>query len=109
MKTVFTKDRVDYTGRELKSHWIMERFGLVGDAAVAFIGSCSVSGEDLVDLEDRALGNTVEGDLMLHFIVELFGVGMPGVVFAQRLLCAIAIPEAETWSAGQRYPGDDLS
>jgi hypothetical protein len=88
MKTLYSTDRIDYTGRELRPHWIMEKFGLVGDAAVGFTGSCKVKGEALVDLEDRALGNTVEGERMLHFIVEMFGLGMPGIVFVQRLLCA---------------------
>jgi hypothetical protein len=109
MKTAFAPDRIDYTGRELRPHWIMEHFGLVGNAAVAFVGSCGVSGEDLVDLEDRALGNTVAGDRMLHFIVEIFGLGMPGIVFAQRLLCATAKDTVE--AAGKvaiRRQGDDL-
>lgn len=109
MNTLFARDRIDYTGRELRPHWLMERFGLVGDAAVGFIGSCNVSGEDLVDLEDRALGNTVAGDRMLHFIAEIFGIGLPGIVFAQRLLCTIAKDAIE--AAGEvviRRDGDDL-
>jgi hypothetical protein len=109
MKTLFTPDRIDYTGRELRSHWIMERFGLVGDAGVGFIGACSVRGEDLVDLEDRTLGNTVEAERMLHFIVEIFGLGMPGAVFAQRLLCAVAGRIVEHEGNGEvAREGDDL-
>ncbi|MFH1314010.1 MAG: DUF366 family protein [Candidatus Eisenbacteria bacterium] len=90
MKTKFVEERVDYSGRELRSHWLKECFGLEGDAVAGFAGSCRVVGEDLVDLEDFELGLTVEGDRMLHFIVEIFGVGLPGIVFAQRLLCATA-------------------
>ena len=109
MKTRFMRDRIDYTGRQLRPHWIMERCGLVGNAAVSFVGSCDVSGEDLVDLEDRALGNTVAGDRMLHFIVELFGVDLPGIVFAQRLLCSIARDTVEAIGGGTvRRDGDDL-
>jgi hypothetical protein len=109
MKTLFITDRIDYTGRQLRSHWIMERCGLVGDAAVGFVGSCDVSGDDLVDLEDRALGNTVAGDLMLHFIVELFGISLPGIVFAQRLLCTAAKEVVETAArVVLRREGDDL-
>jgi hypothetical protein len=109
MKTLFAKERIDYTGRELRPQWIMERFGLVGDAIVAFIGACDVSGDDLVDLEDRALGNTVTGDRMLHFIAELFGVGFPGIVFAQRLLCSAARDIVETASGvSVKREGDDL-
>jgi hypothetical protein len=109
MKTLFASDRIDYTGRELRPHWIMEHFGLVGDAVVGFIGSCSVKGQDLVDIEDRARGNTVAADRMLHFIAELFGIGLPGIVFAQRLLCSTAKDAIE--AAGQSAvtrDGDDL-
>jgi hypothetical protein len=109
MNTIFSPDRIDYTGKELRPHWIMERFGLVGDSAVAFIGSCNVTGDDLVDLEDRALGNTVESDRMLSFIAEIFGLGLPGIVFAQRLLCAVAAEAAgEAGGVSIRREGDDL-
>ena len=109
MKTLFTPDKIDYTGRELRSHWIMERFRLLGDAAVGFIGSCKVIGEDLVDLEDRALGNTVEAQRMLHFIAEIFGLAMPGAAFAQRLLCAVARQAVEReGNALVAREGDDL-
>ena len=110
MKTEFTDRRIDYTGKELHSLWIMEQFGLTGDAVVSFVGSCAVSGERLVDREDFRLGRTVEGDQMLHFIVELFGVGLVGMTFAQRLLCAAA--ERQLNSACRRpaveRKGDDL-
>jgi hypothetical protein len=89
MRAKFVEERMDYSGRELRSHWLMERFGMVGDAIAAFAGSCKVVGVDLVDREDFMLGNTVEADRMLHFIVEIFGTGLLGIVFAQRLLCTI--------------------
>ena len=109
MKTLLITEAIDYTGRELRPHWIMGRCGLVGDAVVSFTGSCDVSGSDLVDIEDRALGNTVAGDRMLHFIAELFGVGLPGIVFAQRLLCSAARDAVEA-AAGVtvKREGDDL-
>ena len=109
MKTLFTQESIDYTGRELRPHWIMERFGLVGDAVVAFTGSCNVSGQDLVDIEDRTLGNTVAADRMLHFLAEIFGIGLPGIVFAQRLMCITAKDAVE--AAGRavvKRDGDDL-
>jgi hypothetical protein len=62
-----------------------------------------------VDLEDRALGNTVAGERMLHFIAEIFGLGMPGAVFAQRLLCSIAGQAVESeGDATVTREGDDL-
>jgi hypothetical protein len=110
VKTEFARERIDYSGKELRSRWLMERFGLVGDSIVAFAGSCSVKGEDLVDREDFMLGNTVEGDLMLHFIAEIFGVGLPGIVFAQRLLCTIVrgLIDGACGKATVERSGDDL-
>jgi hypothetical protein len=68
-----------------------------------------VSGDDLVDLEDRALGHTVAGDRMLHFIVEIFELDMPGIVFAQRLLCTIVKDSVgAAGGATIRRDGDDL-
>jgi len=90
MMTAFIEGPVHYSGRELRSRWIAERAGLEGDAIVAFRGSCLVAGRDLVDLEDLELGNTVAGEDMLSFIVEIFGLSLVGVTFAQRLLCSIA-------------------
>jgi hypothetical protein len=110
VKTKFVEERIDYSGRELRSYWLTEVFGMVGDAVAAFAGSCRVSGKDLVDREDFALGNTVEGDHMLHFIAEIFGVGLPGIVFAQRLLCAIAreLIDCACGRAVVERRGDDL-
>lgn len=110
MRAEFITDRVDYSGKELRSHWIMERFGIVGDSMVAFAGSCGVSGEDLVDREDFMLGNVVAGESMLHFIVEIFGVGMPGIVFVQRVLCTIVsdLVDSECGEPTVARKGDDL-
>jgi hypothetical protein len=90
MNSLVYSGEVGYTGRELRPGWIEERFGLEGSAVVAFVGSCDVSGDDLVDLEDYVLGNVVKGDRMLHFIAEIENVKLPHIVFVQRLLCAIA-------------------
>jgi hypothetical protein len=110
VKTRYAGQRIDYTGRELRSGWLKETFGLDGDAIAAFTGSCDVSGEDLVDLEDYRLGNVVAGDRMLHFIVEIFRVGLPGIVFAQRLLCGIAKEILNRSTGGETVVrvGDDL-
>lgn len=110
MKTRYAEQRIDYTGRELRSGWLRETFGMDGDAVAAFTGSCDVSGEDLVDLEDYSLGNVVAGDRMLHFIVEMFGVGLPGIVFAQRLLCSIVKETLNRRTGGETVvrAGDDL-
>ena len=90
MNSKFIEETVPYNGVELRSGWIRERFGIEGDAIVAFHGPCSVKGDALVDLEDLEAGLTVEGESMLHFIAEISGIGLPGIAFLQRLLCIIA-------------------
>jgi hypothetical protein len=117
----FIEEIVPYNGVELRSGWVSERFGLEGDVIVAFHGPCSVKGDALVDLEDLAAGETVEGENMLHFIVEISGIGLPGIAFLQRLLCIIAgraleeaCSRAPQEKSGGRVPcevrrdGDDL-
>lgn len=110
MKTGMATAGIYYSGRELRSRWIAEQFGLEGDAIVAFRGACRVEGGDLVDLEDFEAGNIVAGRDMLHFIVEIFGLGLLGITLAQRLLCSIAREVAN--SSAEPGPverkGDDL-
>jgi len=110
MKSRYIDETIDYKGRELRPLWLYERLGLEGDAIAAFTGSCSVKGRDLVDIEDFKLGKTVAGERMLHFIAEIFGLGMPGIVFAQRLLCAAAVRVINRLACGEHIErrGDDL-
>jgi len=108
----FIEEIVPYNGVELRSGWVLERFGLEGDVIVAFHGPCSVKGDALVDLEDLAAGETVEGENMLHFIAEISGIGLPGIAFLQRLLCIIAGRAVEEVRGPApcevRRDGDDL-
>ena len=101
---------MDYTGVELRSGFIRDAFGLAGDSIVAFRGACRVSGERLVDLEDFRAGETVWGDDMLHFIVEIFGVNLSHITALQRLLCTLARDVVDSAAGGPvvERRGDDL-
>jgi hypothetical protein len=66
-------EKIDYDGSQLAPHWIYKKTGIMGDAAVSFIGSCNVSDEQMADLEDLLQKKTIKADKMLHFIVEIFG------------------------------------
>ncbi len=90
MKAKWLENGIEYSGRQLRPHWCFEKTGIIGDVIVGFIGGCKVEGDDLVDLADKRDGKTVRGERMLHFICEIFGIPLIGVVFAQRLLCSIA-------------------
>ena len=105
MQTHLIPEELPYTGRELRSHWIMETCNLQGDAIVAFLGPCDVALEHMVDLADVAVGASIRARQMLHFIVERFDTDLEKMVLWQRLLVAIAgelLPPAVT------RRGDDL-
>jgi hypothetical protein len=110
VKYSLAAERMDYSGLELRSHFIRDVFGIEGDAVVAFRGACRVSGERLVDLEDFRAGETVWGDDMMHFICEIFGAGLSHITAVQRILCVLA-KETINRAAGRavvRRSGDDL-
>jgi hypothetical protein len=108
VKTYFHDGELAYT--ELYSHFAYKNFGVAGDSVVSFVGPCDVSGDDLVDLADRAAGDYIKAAKMLHFIVEHFAMDLLTAVRHQRLLCA-ALYEYLTGRSpgpGLRRDGDDL-
>ncbi len=104
------EERIDYTGRELRSHFIRERTGIETDGLIAFIGGCRVEGEALVDLEDSETGDHIAAERMLHFIGEHFAVGPREGNLRLRLLVAIVreLIERDTAGTGIERRGDDL-
>ncbi len=108
--TALIEEPIDYTGLELRSHFIRERTGIETDGLVAFIGGCRVDGESLVDLEDREAGDFIEAEMMLHFIGEHFAVGPREMNLRLRLLVAIVRELLEGIAAvtGIERRGDDL-
>ena len=108
--TALIEEPIDYSGLELRSHFIRERTGIETDGLVAFIGGCRVDGEALVDLEDREKGDFIEAERMLHFIGEHFAVGAREMNLRLRLLVAIVRELLEEVAAvtGIERRGDDL-
>ena len=104
----FTDRDIEYTGRELRSHWIYDTFDLRGDAAVAFLGAASVRGDDLVDLEDRRDGAFIYSPRMLHIIVESFGANLERSVMTQRILVMIVAERLFSRGISVVRRGDDL-
>jgi len=62
---------IAYDGSQLRAHWLLDRFALVGDALVAFRGPCNVARNEVADLEDLD-GPGIAADDMVHFIWESF-------------------------------------
>ena len=72
--------------------------------------SCDVSGDDLVDLADRAAGEYIKAAMMLHFVVEHFATDLLTAVRHQRLLCAVLCEylNARLYAHVLRRDGDDI-
>jgi hypothetical protein len=79
-----------YSGRELRSHFALDEFGIVGDCAVAFVGPCKVELTEMVDLVDVRAKASIYSPRMVHFLVEHFGVALVEMVLRQRLLARLA-------------------
>ncbi|HID55763.1 TPA: DUF366 family protein [Candidatus Poribacteria bacterium] len=110
MVTRFIEERIDYTGEQLRSHWIYERFGIPGDAMVSFIGRCEVGFDEMVDLEDVLAEKPIRSEQMLHFIAEHFDTDLERALLRQRLLMAVIL-EILNRSVGSllfRREGDDI-
>jgi len=90
MKTKFLNQKIDYTGAELRSQWNYFEHGLLGNSAVAFIGSCQVEFSEMLDGEDLLAGQTIQGSEMLHFILEIYDINLFAGVAFQRLFADLA-------------------
>ena len=110
MKTKFVNKIIDYTGAELRSLWIYESFGIMGDATVSFRGSCDIPPEHMVDSEDRRDGSAIYSEDMLHFIHEAFATGMGAMVLRQRLFISLVRDELLrlTGRTSIKRSGDDI-
>ncbi|MFY9346007.1 MAG: DUF366 family protein, partial [Planctomycetota bacterium] len=88
MKTLCCDERIRYDGSQLRAHWLLARFGLGGDAAVAFRGPCAVTSAEMADLADLD-GPGIAADDMVHVVWESFAeADLLLAVHRQRLLAA---------------------
>jgi hypothetical protein len=108
--TAFASERIDYTGGELRSHFVREKAGIEGDGVLAFIGACGVSGERLVDLEDAEARSTIVARRMLHFLGEHFQMPLREGTARLRLFSCTVKEALEEAAPGLRVArrGDDL-
>ena len=61
-----------YNGSQLKPLFAYENFKLSEDSIISWVAPCHVQLEHMVDFEDKIENSKIAGDLMLHFIVEVF-------------------------------------
>jgi hypothetical protein len=110
LETQWLAERIDYSGRELRSHFIRECAGIRGDGLIAFTGGCNVSEDRLVDLDDAESDHFIEARLMLHFIGEHFQCPLSEGNIRLRLFASIVAETVEVLApriSVRRY-GDDL-
>lgn len=92
MKGKYLKGKtVEYDGSQLSPLWTYINFDVPGDSIISFRGSCNVAEEYMVDMEDRKKHAAISSPDMLHFLIELFGVGMVAIVLVQRLLITVVM------------------
>lgn len=108
MESRFIAELITYAGKELRSHWIYEKTGLLDDAIVAFRGPARVGTEDLVDLKDKKKGAFIYSEDMLHFLVEHFDLDLEKAILRQRLLVGILKDELRRTRSIIEQRGDDL-
>lgn len=105
MKTYFVDKNLNYDGSQLAPLFGYVGHRVHGDSIISFIGSCDVSLAHMVDAEDFVVEAEIKSNLMLHFIVEMFGQNLFSAVTQQRLLVAIA---KDLLNKNIRRTGDDL-
>lgn len=109
IETRFDPQARAYTGRELRSHFAFDAFGIAGDSAVAFVGPCRVDPPELVDLADARAGAFIASPEMLHVIVEHFGLALEPAILLQRLLARLAADLLrESGAAAVTVRGNDV-
>lgn len=111
MITRYLERPLCYDGSQLRAHWILRTFGIVGDALVAWRGPCLVRQEEIADLADLE-GPGIAGNDMLHFVMERFDDGdLERAVLRQRLCAALAhelVRELAPPGTRLARTGDDL-
>lgn len=110
LRHVALEPRQPYDGTQLRPHFLRQRFGVQGDAAVVFRGAADVRGTALVDLEDRAQKHFIKSADMLHLMVERFEVDLVQGIFLQRMIASITADRVRAAAPGRdvRRNGDDV-
>lgn len=110
IETAFLEKEIDYTGEQLRSHFVREAARIVSDGVVAFRGACAVTGGALVDLEDREEHASIIAEEMIHFIGEHFTCPLREANFRLRLFVTIAAEVLRELAPGLVVTrrGDDL-
>ena len=86
MKCLWLDEKNKYDGSQLQPLNNYLKHGVLGDSVVSWAGACELKPQYIIDGEDLKSGAKISGDLMLHFILELFQYPLSGAVALQRLM-----------------------
>jgi hypothetical protein len=86
MKYLVVRDKITYTGEQLRSNFAYSTFDILGDSIVAFRGPCDVKRSAMADIEDLKAGNRIYSEDMLHFVIEHHDTDLEKNVLRQLLL-----------------------
>lgn len=88
LQTLYSETPLNYDGTQLNAHFLYDRFGILGDALVAFEGEASVPLEHMVDKEDVRKKAPIYSPHMLHFLGEWFIDNLETGILLQHLFTA---------------------
>lgn len=114
MQTHFVEKKFSYDGSQLRSLYAYLDHRLLGPSIISWVGPCSIPFSHMVDGEDLLEKAVIQGDEMLHFIIEVFERDLFSGVLLQRMFAAIIKDylqgHAPGISAGAslRRDGDDI-
>ena len=78
-----------YDGQQLHSLFAYLEHGILGPSIVSWRGACDIPFSRMVDGEDLLAKAVIQGQEMLHFIIEVFDRDLFSGVALQRLFAAI--------------------
>ena len=108
IETLISKEKLDYTGPELRPHFILSHFKIEGSVLVCFRGACEVKTDHLVDWEDRLQNDFIRAKEMVHFLGEFFGITLKEGIWIQRLIVSEFESELLRKGVSVIRDGDDL-
>ncbi len=114
MQTHFIEKNFVYDGTQLRSLFAYLDHGILGPSIISWRGACSIPFAHMVDGEDLLAKAVIQGDEMLHFIIEVFDRDLFSGVTLQRLFASISRDYLQSHAgsalAGQnlRRDGDDI-
>lgn len=106
MQSHFIEKKFAYDGTQLHSLFAYLEYGVLGPSIVAWQGPCSISFEHMVDGEDLLAKAVIQGDEMLHFIIEVFDRDLFSAVSLQRLFASICRDYLQHQAAGEKVLED---